>query len=279
MIRRLSVATIAAEHPEWSGWLGLYEIARAAIDDPAWQEAVGSTPGPDLPVINQTTLAIDPARAAGLLGALLERARVSPVPESAVPAIFEAAIAEDAERLRTLALDAGADVERFATVAALAIMPLLQRCRDAWQDRIPAPYMAAACPICGAWAALAEARGLERQLRLRCGRCGADWAAEVLRCAFCATREHAQLETLVTDSATDPRRVDACAACRAYMKTLTTLTPCPAADVRLQDLATVDLDVAALSQGYARPEGPAQRREVHVIAEPRRRGVFARWRR
>jgi FdhE protein len=241
--------------------------------------APGATDG-GLPVIDKTTFAIDAARAARLLGALLERAGTSPVPESAVPAVFEAAIGEDGDRLRALALEAGADVERFATVAALAVMPLLQRCRAAWQARVPPHYMGAACPLCGAWAALAEARGLERQLRLRCGRCGAEWAAEVLRCAFCATTEHAQLGALVGDKAGDTRRVDTCAACGGYMKTITTLTPCLPADVRLQDLATVDLDVAALSQGYTRPDGPARPLEVRVTSRaPSRRGAFARWRR
>jgi FdhE protein len=203
------------------------------------------------------------------------------VPESAVVAVFEAAIAEDADRLRTLALEAGADVERFATVAALAIMPLLQRCREAWQGRVPAHYMAAACPLCGAWAALAEARGLERQLRLRCGRCGAEWPAEVVRCSFCETKEHSLLGALVGETAGDTRRVDTCSACRAYMKTITTLTPCPPADVRLQDLATVDLDVAALSQGYARPDGPARPLAVRITARTpeRGRGMLVRWRR
>jgi FdhE protein len=280
MTRALSTASLAAEHPEWRAWLALYDVARAAIDDPTWRDAVPAVPGaPDggFPVIDQTTFAIDTRRAARLLNALLDRAGTSSVSERAVPAVFEAAIAEDGDRLQTLALEAGADVERFATAAALAITPLLQRCREAWQVRVPAHYMAAACPLCGAWAALAEARGLERQLRLRCGRCGGDWAAEVVRCAFCATKEHAQLGALVGETAGDTRRVDTCSACRAYMKTITTLTPCPPADVRLHDLATVDLDVAALSQGYARPDGPARLLEVRVT-EPRR-GAFARWRR
>ena len=280
----LTVASLAAEHPEWQPWLTIFGVARAAIDDPAWKSAVPAAPATaagDLPLIDRATFTIDAPLASRLLGELLERAGLPRVNENAVPAIFEAAIAEDSDRLRALAVDAGADAERFATAAALAVTPLLQRCREAWQDRVPAPYMDAACPICGAWATLAEARGLERRLRLRCGRCGAEWAAQVLRCAFCATIAHEQLGTLVGETAGDTRKVDTCAACRGYMKTIATLTPSAPADVRLYDLATVDLDVAALSHGYARPPRLAPPLSVHVTprASRGRLAGLARWRR
>ena len=56
------------------------------------------------------------------------------------------------------------------------------------------------------------------------------------------------------------------------MKSIMTLTPTPPADVAVLDLATVDLDVAALSEGYARPaEAPLH---VRVVARERR-GVLA----
>ena len=283
MTRSPSVASLAAEHPEWDAWLTLFGIARTAVDDPAWKAmvpAVAAEPEGRLPVIDRTTITIDAARAAPLLDALLERARTARVPETAVPSVLEAAITEDGERLRALAVEAGADVERFATAAALAVMPILQRCREAWQDRVPAAYMDAACPICGAWATLAEARGLDQRLCLRCGRCGAEWSAAVVRCAFCGTTDHAQLGALVRETPGDTRRVDTCAACRAYVKTITTLTSCSPADVRLHDLATVDLDVAALSEGYGRPPSPAHRLDVHVVAKaPRsRRASLLRWR-
>ena len=281
MTTGLTVASLAAEHPEWQPWLAIFGVARAAVDDPAWKSAVPATAAGDLPLIDRATLTIDAPLASRFLGELLERAGLPRVNETAVPAIFEAAMAEDSDRLRTLAVDAGADAERFATAAALAVTPLLQRCREAWQDRVPAPYMDAACPICGAWATLAEARGLERRLRLRCGRCGAEWAAQVLRCAFCGTIAHEQLGTLVGETAGDTRKVDTCAACRGYMKTIATLTPSPPADVRLYDLATVDLDVAALSHGYARPPRLAPPLSVRVTprASRGRLAGLARWRR
>lgn len=279
----LTLASLRARHPEWEAWLALFGIARAATDDPRWMEAVPEAPAPedaDRPLIAGATFALDMDLAAALLGDLLDHAGAPAVSRHAVAATFEAAITEDTERLHALAADAGAEAARFATASALAVMPLLQACRQAWESRVASTAMAPACPICGAWATLAEARGLERRIRLRCGRCGADWGAQVLRCAFCGTTDHERLGTLVADGAGDTRKVDTCAVCLAYMKTLATLTACPPADVRLLDAATVDLDVAALSHEFTRPREAAARFGVSVRARAPR-GLLAsvmRWR-
>ncbi|MNC89382.1 Protein FdhE [compost metagenome] len=46
--------------------------------------------------------------------------------------------------------------------------------------------------------------------------------------------------------------IDACNACRGYVKAFTRLQGCPAGAVMIEDLASVDLDMAALEHGYAR---------------------------
>ena len=72
----------------------------------------------------------------------------------------------------------GADAEAFQAVAALLPSRSFRRatavgrCRDRnWSEGY--------CPLCGAWPALAEVRGIERSRYLRCGRCGAEWEAHV----------------------------------------------------------------------------------------------------
>ena len=55
------------------------------------------------------------------------------------------------------------------------------------------------------------------------------------------------------------------------MKTITTLGASPIGEVRLLDLATVDLDVAALARGWKRPGGVGAALDVHVVARERRR--------
>ena len=260
-----SVASVVASHPEWEPWLALFRAARSAIEDPVWKAAVPSRPAPldaDLPLIARAHLEIDARRAAASLAELWRQAGLPSLTDSATPPMLEAAIGEDASRLATLA--EGADAAVFATAASLAVMPLLHACRGAWQPDVPEHWMRGSCPICGAWPTLAEARGLERALRLRCGRCGADWATTVVRCPFCGIADHERLGTLVADTG-DSRKVETCSVCRGYIKTVATLTACPPSDVPIVDLATVDLDVAALEHGYARPTAPAHSLDVRVL--------------
>lgn len=66
-------------------------------------------------------------------------------------------------------------------------------------------------------------------------------------------------------------KVEACAVCHAYLKSIMTLTPTPPAEVAVLDLATVDLDVAALGEGYARPAHAAAPLHARVVARERRR--------
>jgi FdhE protein len=74
-----------------------------------------------------------------------------------------------------------------------------------------------------------------------------------LQCPFCGNDDHTRLHALVSEVIGEARKVDACAVCHAYLKTVMTLMPTPPADVAVLDLATVDLDVAALGEGYTRP--------------------------
>jgi hypothetical protein len=50
------------------------------------------------------------------------------------------------------------------------------------------------------------------------------------------------------------------------MKTLTTLTPCGAVELAIRDLDTVELDLAALEHGVARPVGPGYPVDVQIRA-------------
>jgi FdhE protein len=68
--------------------------------------------------------------------------------------------------------------------------------------------------------------------------------------------DHNQLVSLVPEKAGASRTVEACKRCLGYVKTFTTLQPSPAGKVMLDDLASVDLDVAAMERGYSRPQGP-----------------------
>jgi FdhE protein len=70
--------------------------------------------------------------------------------------------------------------------------------------------------------------------------------------------------------------VEACRECSAYVKTVTTLSAADPATLRLLDLATVDLDLAALERGFTRPAGLGQPLGVTVVE---RRVSHRFWRR
>jgi FdhE protein len=284
----VSLAELARSRAEWRPWLDVLEAVREGARDPAWEAAV-PTPGSDaVPVLTGATVTL-PARqlsrwlahlltrAAGGGGPAASLAAVATAGPDHLAAVFEAGLEQDTERLTMLAEALGADASALQAVAAVAPVPLLRACARRWAGRVPPAWDGGHCPVCGGWPLLAEARGLERTRRLRCGRCAADWATAWLRCPFCDTREHERLGALVAEDAPETRRVETCEVCRGYVKTITTLAATPAEDLGLLDLTTVELDVAAVAAGYARPTRPACGLGVRlVVTESRGWGLFAR---
>jgi FdhE protein len=109
-----------------------------------------------------------------------------------------------------------------------------------------------------------EVRGIERARYLRCGRCGDEWQIHWLQCPFCNMTDHEQLLSLVPQSGDAARAIEACKSCTGYVKSFTTLQGADKLAVMIDDLATVDLDIAAVEQGYRRPAGPGYALNVTV---------------
>jgi FdhE protein len=131
--------------------------------------------------------------------------------------------------------------------------------------------------MCGSWPAFAEVRGIERSRYFRCGRCGGEWHARALCCPYCETIDHDELVALVPESGGSNAAIDACRRCLGYVKTLTRLQGCPPETVMVEDLATVDLDVAALEHGYNRPPSGAARALEITMTEKRATRRFLAW--
>jgi len=275
---------LTRDHPEWKPWLALLAEARRALDDPLWARAVPadsrgaapSSPGP-APLLHAARLTVDRNGTDRFLRRLFEVAgnggesaatlRAAARSEHLdVPALLEAAIRQDARCLDDWAAGLGVEPVALRAVVAVAATPLLHACRRAWQDRLPAGWRQGYCPVCSAWPTLAEARGLERSRRLRCARCGGDWRTDWLRCPYCDNADHARLGALVADAPLETRRVETCEACRGYVKSIATLRATPPDEVTLVDLDTVELDIAALEHGYARPDEPAYVMRTRVVA-------------
>lgn len=179
-----------------------------------------------------------------------------------------------AERLATLPLDLGPllgaaleggrdatvreaerhdlDAEAFARLLDLALQPSLWEAAaqlaaladlDAW-DR-------GYCPVCAAWPVLAELVGPEKRRVLRCVRCGTAWSWLVLLCPYCGNDDHRSLGAL--QEAGGSKRIDVCERCHGYVKAVSAYTSASAVRLIAEDVATLDLDVAATSAGYRRP--------------------------
>lgn len=266
------VERLAREQPEARPWLAPLGRALAEAADPVWEAAVPAPfegPDPTAPFLAGAVLRLDPGAARRWLAEALTAVSPAPDPIPDPFALLEAAIAQDRARLERMAGELGTEPGVFRVLADLAALPLLLACGRRWAGHVAPAWGEGYCPVCGAWPVLAEARGVERSRRLRCGRCGGDWATDWLRCPYCGTHDHARLGALVPESGGERRRVETCGVCRGYLKTLTTLTGAPAGDVLLEDLASVDLDLAALAEGYRRPDGLGRPIAVTVAARPR----------
>jgi len=148
-------------------------------------------------------------------------------------------------------LAAAAGLDPAATALAL-----LHACRRCWADAIPRDWGHGYCPLCGAWPGFAELCGVERTRYLRCVRCGAGWRAHGLSCAFCGNTDHKTLGSLVAADA-EPSKwtIEVCHRCRGYLKAFTRLTVGEPAQAMLDDLGSVELDLAAQERGFRRPPG------------------------
>ena len=88
--------------------------------------------------------------------------------------------------------------------------------------------------------------------------------------------DHEELVSLVPEKSGSNAAIDACKRCHGYVKTFTTLQGSPPANVMVDDLASVDLDIAALEHGYKRPQGPGYCFDIMVVDKPAEK--FSFWR-
>ena len=162
------------------------------------------------------------------------------------------ALEGDRAVLDRVAGDAEVDADAFARLIDLALQPFLWEAAtqlaaltdvDAW-DR-------GYCPVCAAWPALAELVGPEKRRVLRCVRCGTAWSWLVLLCPYCGNDDHRSLGTISGPGSA--QRIDVCERCHGYVKATPSYSQTSAVRLIAEDVATLDLDVAAAERGYRRP--------------------------
>jgi FdhE protein len=217
-------------------------------------------PAADAPLLHGRTIAVDPKPLVRFAQRLVKVA-----PDGAGVREFRMG-AETVCALIEATIRGSVEAGGLRSLGELLAALVLRSCAEALAARVPQHWPHGYCPVCGAWPALAELRGMDRARRLRCGRCAGDWQMVWLRCAYCGEAEHAKLARLAPEGSLESRFVEACATCRRYLKCTSTLTPLTQMELLLRDLETVELDIAALDRGYRRPDAPAFPVHVRVLA-------------
>jgi FdhE protein len=279
---------LGRQRPEWEPWLAVIEEVLSETADAQWDGLVpaGIEAGESkIPLLAGATIPETDRCAAGLNGCYgplagrrTEMATLKPAIQapSDIFALFKASLCQDSDRLNEIAAALGADPEAFQAVMALAPVPFLHACNRRWSHAIAQSWAEGYCPVCGAWPAFAEVRGIERNRYFRCGRCAGEWQLSCLICPYCGMTDHNELVTMVPEQGGTSRVIEACKRCLGYVKSFTTLQGSPAAKVMLDDLASVDLDVAALEHGYRRPQAPGYSLDVTLVDKPVEK--FSFWR-
>jgi FdhE protein len=106
------------------------------------------------------------------------------------------------------------------------------------------------CPACGSWPAMAEVVGGHRTLC--CSFCAAAWELTTYACVYCA-EDGEGFVTAAPDEERKDRRVEVCSGCSGYLKTVDVTEMSPFPLLSIGDLETMDLDMAAMDHGYAKP--------------------------
>jgi len=282
------LADLGRRAPEWGAWLRMLgEVERALAD--AKSEGgrtvdvspAATEPAPAAPLLHGRTVLLEAGRATRLLRRLLALASADPADGAAATLagyrpgaeeglrLLSAAVRRDPAAIAGLAAGSSADPAALSAVAELAAVPPLTAAAQRLRGPATTPWPYGYCPACGAWPVLAELRGLERARVLRCGRCAADWPWEWLRCVFCGERHHERLGLLAGEETRDSRRAETCVSCRGYLKSIATLQPPSGFELLVLDLETVELDLAALDRGFARPEGNGYPLDARFLARGR----------
>jgi FdhE protein len=285
------VQDLGRAYPEWQPWLTIVEEVLREATDSKWEAFVPEltqSRESKVPLLAGAKLALEMTVVSGWLERLMRIAYRSGAPKMSTLNgakqarvntidLFRFSLCQNGKWLTEAAIDLGVDAGAFQAVAALVPVPFLQACNRRWQQSINESWIEGYCPVCGAWPAFAEVRGIERSRYLRCGRCGGGWEAQCLSCPYCGMTDHEELVSLVPEKNGLNAVIDACKRCLGYVKTFTTLQGSPPAKVMVDDLARVDLDIAALEQGYRRPEGVGYSLDIVVRSKAMPKQTTSWW--
>lgn len=105
------------------------------------------------------------------------------------------------------------------------------------------------CPICGKEPKIGEIKEEDGKRYLFCNQCGYEWHFRRIKCPFCGNEEQQSLAYFTVED--DERyRVDVCNECKRYIKIVDFRQSKEVANLDVEDIATLHLDMLASEEGY-----------------------------
>lgn len=104
------------------------------------------------------------------------------------------------------------------------------------------------CPVCGEEPKIGEFK-TDDTCQLFCYQCGFRWSFDPMRCPFCGNEEGQSLSYFTVEGE-EKYRVDVCHKCNRYIKMVDFRHLTEPANLDVEDIATLHLDVLAYEEGY-----------------------------
>jgi FdhE protein len=105
------------------------------------------------------------------------------------------------------------------------------------------------CPICGKEPKIGEIKEEEGHRYLFCNQCGIEWPYQRIKCPFCGNEEQQTLAYFTVED-DEHYRVDVCNECKRYIKIVDFREMKEEANLDVEDIATLHLDILANEEGY-----------------------------
>ena len=221
----------------------------------------------DLPWIDATSVAAEPATARMILGELLADLRSSAASNRYVldrlttaldsgdlsaEDLLRATLVRDGPAVDRLAERIGVPTQVLHFVGVFFARPFLSSAARGFDPRfVEIEATRGDCPVCGAEPALALLMPDDGQRRLWCRLCATQWPVRRLRCLSCGNADSGTLGYFYMGEEAG-RRIDYCEKCRRYIRTIDLRTlGCDQVEVLAdrEGLSYFDLDAAAAREG------------------------------
>ena len=154
------------------------------------------------------------------------------------------------DRVEEAAIQSGLDPLMTCSILRLAMLPPLAKLAKILDRTRTGDWDRGDCPNCASRPLLAESRGLEQRIVLRCGLCASEWAWERLRCPSCGETASRALRYSFVEGERERFRLAHCETCRWSWKVVASLGAISPPGLIVADLASIHLDLIPEGESF-----------------------------